>query len=349
MPRLRRSQPAGPGYTRVSSGETSSYQDPSGAPVADADLIARFDALVLPPAWTDVWLCPYPNGHIQATGVDAAGRRQYHYHPAWRARMDAIKFDRALDLAEVLPAIRPRVRRSLKRPGLPRERALAAAFRMLDVASLRVGSEKYALEHGSFGLASLLWPHATVDGTTVTLDFPAKSHHHWRSDVVDGDLAAFVKDRHGAAELSGIAADNVTDHVDAHECRLLAFEHEGAWHSVTPHDINEQVRTLTGGHFSAKDFRTLHGTIAAATYLADAGHVPSEAKRNRIVAAAMRSAAETLNNTPAVARASYVDPRVVDHYHHGRTIDPAGVPEAELLRLVAPDRSRDDDDEPRTA
>ncbi|OJX96089.1 DNA topoisomerase-1 [Salana multivorans] len=358
MPRLRRSRLSGPGYTRTGTGTGAHYLDPDGRPVTDAELVARFDALVLPPAWTDVWLCPQANGHIQATGVDAAGRTQYLYHPAWRARMDAIKFDRALDLAEVLPAARGRVRRNLREDGFTRERALAAGFRMLDEASLRVGSEKYALEHGSFGLASLLWRHATVTGSTVALDFPAKSRHRWQSEIVDDDLAAYVRerrrraaraarDRSGArptATTTATGADAAAGadetapidprDIESSNLRLLAYLRSRRWRSISPEDINDEVREQTGGDFTAKDFRTLHGTVTVARYLAAAGPVTSDARRARVVAAAMRAAAEVLNNTPAVARASYVDPRVVDQYHRGRTIDPTRNPERELLVLL---------------
>ncbi|HCX84608.1 MAG TPA: DNA topoisomerase [Micrococcales bacterium] len=321
MPRLRRSDTAGPGFHRVRSGRGFTYRDPDGATLHDAELRTRFDALAIPPAWTDVWICPYPNGHVQATGVDQAGRRQYVYHPTWRARMDAIKYDRALALAEVLPAARRRVTMDLRREDLSRERALAAAFRMLDVANLRVGSEKYALAHGSFGLSTLLAAHATVSGgREVHLRFPAKSGQEWSSDVVDPDLAAFVarlKRRGGRA-------------------RLLAWQDAKGWHPLSAEEINADVRARTGGDFTAKDFRTLHGTVAAAIELARRGPQPTTAKRNRAVAAAMRAAAEQLGNTPAIARASYVDPRVVDEYDEGRTIDPArlGSAESELLVLL---------------
>lgn len=321
MPRLRRSDTASPGFGRVRAGRGFSYRDPAGATVADPALRERFTALAIPPAWQEVWICPHPNGHIQATGLDVAGRRQYLYHPAWRRRMDAIKYDRALELARVLPAARGIVTRDLRREDLSRERALAAAFRMLDTANLRVGSEQYAVAHGSFGLSTLLCAHASVvGGQEVQLRFPAKSGQEWSSDVRDGDLAAFVarlKHRGGRA-------------------RLLAWRDERGWHPLSAEEINADVRRRTGGDFTAKDFRTLHGTVAAAVELARQGPQPTAAKRARAVAAAMRVAAGELGNTPAIARASYVDPRVVDHYTQGRTIDPArlGSAESQVLALL---------------
>ena len=193
MPRLRRSDTSGPGFRRVKSGKGFRYTTDDGDPV-DAATRERAAALVIPPAWTDVWIAPYPNGHVQATGVDAAGRRQYMYHPAWREQKDGIKYDRALELAETLPAARRGVTIDLRRDDLSRERVLAGAFRMLDTGSLRVGSERYAAEHGSFGLSTLLCAHATVaaDGV-VELRFPAKSGQAWDSDIRDADLAALVR------------------------------------------------------------------------------------------------------------------------------------------------------------
>lgn len=321
MPRLRRSDLTAPGFRRVRAGRGFAYRTPEGDLLTDAALRSRFESLAVPPAWDQVWFCPYPHGHILATGIDAAGRRQYLYHPAWRQRMDKIKYDRALALAEVLPVARRRVTSDLRRDDVSRERALAAAFRMLDAANLRVGSEQYALAHGSFGLSTLLAAHASVSGgEQVALRFPAKSGQEWSSDVRDPDLAAFVsrlKRRGGRA-------------------RLLAWRDDRGWHPLRAEEINAYVRERTGEDFTAKDFRTLHGTAAAALSLARTGPQPTTASRSRAVAAAMRAAAQELGNTPAVARASYVDPRVVDHFDQGRTIDPTRPTsaESELLRLL---------------
>jgi DNA topoisomerase-1 len=313
MPRLRRSDSSGPGIHRVAAGRGFWYRDEHGDRLDDPVLLDRIAALAIPPAWTDVWIAPYANGHIQATGIDGAGRRQYLYHPTWREQKDRIKFDRALSLAESLPTARRGVTIDLRREGLGRERVLAAAFRMLDTGSLRVGSERYADEHGSYGLSTLRGAHAKVRGDEVLLDFPAKSGKEWRSEIRDADLAAVVRSlkwRGGRA-------------------KLLAWHEDGRWHPVAAADINADVHERTGGEFTAKDFRTLHGTIAAAASLAQTGPKPSPTARKRAVAEAMRVAAAVLGNTPAVARASYVDPRVVDHYDHGRTIDPSRLDAAE--------------------
>jgi DNA topoisomerase-1 len=313
MPRLRRSDSSGRGIRRFRSGTGFTYRDDDGITITDPELRARFEQLAIPPAWTDVWIAPYPNGHIQATGVDAAGRRQYIYHPTWREQKDRIKYDRALALAESLPAARRLVTMDLRREGYPRERALAAGFRMLDTGSLRVGNERYAQQHGSYGLTSLLCEHATVSGDVVTLEFPAKSGEEWESEILDADLASVVRSlkRRGP------------------QARLLAWKSGRTWHPVDPAEINEYVRERTGGEFTAKDFRTLHGTLAAAVSLARHGPEERKTARARALTAAMRDASVVLGNTPAIAKKSYVDPRLVDHYSAGETIDPTRLASAE--------------------
>jgi DNA topoisomerase-1 len=321
MVRLRRSDPTGPGFRRVGAGRGFAYRGPDGEAV-DAETRERIRSLVIPPAWTDVWISPWPNGHIQATGVDAAGRRQYLYHPDWRIREDRVKFDRTLELAATLPAARRGVTIDLRRGAAPRERVLAGGFRMLDTGGLRVGTERYAQEHGSYGLTSLLGAHARVTGgDTVQLEFPAKSGQEWSSELHDPDLAeliALLKRRGSRA-------------------RLLAWKDDEGWHPVTPADLNADVRERTGGEFTSKDFRTLHGTIAAATSLAKIGPKTSESARKRAIAEAMRVASEVLGNTPAIARGSYVDPRVLDRYRQGETIELASgaSPEAALRSFLS--------------
>ena len=320
MPRLRRSDVNGPGLHRVRRGRGFAVVDESGRAASAAD-IARVAALVLPPAWTDVWVAPYPNGHIQATGLDAAGRRQYRYHDAWRVQKDRVKFDRMLDLADVLPAARRGVTRDLRRDDLSRERVLAAAFRMLDTGMLRVGSERYADAHGSYGLSTLLGAHARVIGPSrILLSFPGKSGQPWESEIDDPDLAELVlrlRRRGGRA-------------------RLLAFHDAGGWHPVDAVEINADVRARTGGDFTAKDFRTLHGTVTAAVSLARSGPGETPSARHRAITRAVRLAADALGNTPAVARSSYVDPRVLDRYEKGETLEIARRRSAEagLRRLV---------------
>ena len=327
MTRLRRSDPTRPGYSRRRSGTGFSYRDPAGQKVTQNQLRKRFAALAIPPAWTDVWISPHLNGHIQAIGIDAAGRRQYIYHPAWREQKDRLKFERALELAASLPRVRGQVTRQLRGDGEPRTQALAAAFRMLDLASLRIGSEQYADTYGSHGLSTLLCSHVTVRGDTVRLNFPAKSGQQFQGVITDADLATYLRarlrDRPAAPLLSWVLDDT-----------------EGA---VSAADINDFIKENTGGEFTAKDFRTLRGTAAAAQSLAQslratlaeaepaasAARPPLAATRSRrsddrAISEAMRQAADALGNTPAIARTSYVDPRVVDLFRAGETIDPAG-------------------------
>lgn len=312
MPRLRRSDVSQPGIARVRAGRGFSYRDASGTCIDDPSVLERIRALVIPPAWNDVWISPLANGHIQAVGTDDAGRRQYLYHAAWRERQDRKKFERMLELAASLPAARRSVTLDLQRCAmdpnsvLDREAVLAAAFRMLDSGSLRVGSEQYVKGNGSYGLSTLLCSHATVTSDDlVRLRFPAKSGQEWESVIDDALLASIVrrlKRRGGRA-------------------RLLAW-HDGAeWHRLSAGDINDDVRRRTGADFTAKDFRTLQGTVAAARELAAQGPQDTVAARKRAVARAMAAAAETLGNTPAIARSSYVDPRLIDRFDQGLTID----------------------------
>ncbi|MCU1476434.1 MAG: topoisomerase [Subtercola sp.] len=317
MVRLRRSDVAGRGYRRVRAGTGFTYKDLDGSVLRDVELRARIQHLAIPPAWSDVWIAPHANGHIQATGIDAAGRRQYIYHPTWREQKDRIKFDRALKLAEALPTARRKVTLDLRHEHPDRDRALAAAFRMLDQGSLRVGSERYAEQHGSFGLSTLLCAHVIVRGDDVHLRFPAKSGQPWESDIRDAELARVIV----ALKRRG---------PNAH---LLAFKAKPAasarWHPLDAAEINLYVKGQTGGDFTAKDFRTLHGTIAAAISLAKAGPQPTQRRRAGAIAQSMRDAAAVLSNTPSIARKSYVDPRLVDKFTEGRTIDPERIESAE--------------------
>ncbi|HEY9356658.1 MAG TPA: DNA topoisomerase IB [Arthrobacter sp.] len=318
--RLRRSNASGRGYRRVAAGTGFSYRDLDGSTLPPGPIRDRLESIGIPPAWTDVWIAPFDNGHIQATGLDAVGRRQYIYHPEWRERKDRVKFDRALQLAESLPTARRLVTLDLRSDGHSRERVLAAAFRMLDSGSLRVGSERYTNENGSHGLATLLCAHVHVRKECLELKFPAKSGKDWESEIHDADLAALVrtlKRRGGNA-------------------RLLAFKNGRSWHPVTSADINSYVKERTGSDFTAKDFRTLRGTVAAAVSLARSGPQKTVGARKQAISAAMQDAAAVLGNTPSIARKSYVDPRLLDHFANGETIDPrrADSAESELRALL---------------
>jgi DNA topoisomerase I len=318
--RLRKSNPLGKGYHRVRAGKGFTYRAPDGTTVTDPELRQRFEALAIPPAWTDVWIAPYENGHIQAVGHDAANRKQYLYHPTWRQRHDKNKYRRMLLLAEALPGARGTVRRQLRDADEPRTQVLAAAFRMLDLGGLRIGSTEYEEANGSYGLTTLHGEHVRVDGDEIALRFPAKSHKLWDSTMRDADLADLL----ATLQQRG-----------RHE-RLLAYRHGGRWHTITPEEVNGYVRERLHGEFSAKDFRTLLGTTAAATSLAKHGPERGRSAQKRAIADAMRAAAERLSNTPAVAKASYVDPRVVDKYRAGETIDPKRLhaAESEVLALL---------------
>ncbi|GEK80734.1 DNA topoisomerase IB [Agrococcus baldri] len=319
MARLRRAHPGSDaGIRRRRSGRGWSYRHDSGRPVSAADR-ARAADLVLPPAWTEVWIAADPLAHIQATGVDDAGRTQYRYHPDWSARRDRVKHERALDLAEALPAMRRQVTRDLALPGLPRERVLAAALRLLDAVAIRAGGDTYAEEHGSRGLMTLLCRHASVAGDEVRLRFPGKSGQRFDTALDDGALARCV-----AALRQGRSGRS----------RLLAWRDDEGAHALRDADLNEAVRAATGGEFTAKDFRTLHGTIVAAVALARARETGTKAARARAVRAAVEEVAEALGNTPAVARSSYIDPEVLVRFEAGATIGLRGSRERALLALL---------------
>ena len=312
MPRLRRSDCTLPGLSRRRAGKGWVYLDPDGQRVTDAETVARIDALVLPPAWTEVWICPHPNGHIQAIGTDQRGRRQYRYHDAWRAQRDAAKFDRILDFASALPALRERVAADLTSTDeLTRDRVLACAVRLLDLGFFRIGSEEYAESNGSFGLATLRRDHVTVSRTGVmTFDYIAKSGKQRIQSVLDADVRPVV------AALKRRRSDPHPE--------LLAYRVDGRWVDVKAGDVNDYLREVTGGDHTAKDFRTWSATVLAAVALAvSESAAASVTARKRAVVRAVKEVADYLGNTPSVCRASYIHPRVIDLYGDGVTIAPA--------------------------
>ncbi len=318
MPRLARVRPGVDlGYRRLRSGSGFRYVDADGAALPAAER-ERVTALVIPPAWQEVWICASPHGHIQATGIDDAGRLQYIYHPQWTAGRDKGKFARALQLAESLPRARARVTTSLRRDDLDRERVLAAAFRLLDQAAPRVGSERYLERHGSRGLTTLKRRDAAIDGTVTSLRFPGKSGKRQNLQIDDEDLALVV-----AIMAAGRPASP-----------LLAYQRSRRRVALTPKEVNAYVRAMTGGAFTAKDFRTLRGTIHAADALARIGLVDTKSERKRAEVLAVRATAEMLGNTPAVARSSYIDPRVFAAYGKGRVLDLAVSPESAIRALI---------------
>jgi DNA topoisomerase IB len=308
VPRLRTVSPSQSGLTRRRQGRGFCYLDGEDR-VTDPAVLARIRDLVIPPAWQDVWICRQPNGHIQAVGTDDAGRRQYLYHPAWRELRDKAKHDRMLQMAARLPRARRRVTEHLALAGMPRERALAAAFRLLDLGFFRVGGEAYAEQNGSYGLATILREHVRIEGDRIVFEYTAKSGQHRLVAVGHPQVLEAVRllcRRRGGGD------------------ELLAYKRAGRWVDVTSADINDYVKQVVGGEFSAKDFRTWHGTVLAAVALAVSTHVAdTPTARRRAVARAMREVADYLGNTPAVARSSYVDPRVVDLFEDGVTVEPA--------------------------
>jgi DNA topoisomerase IB len=310
MARLRRADPSVPGITRRRAGRGFSYAAPDGSRLEAPEELERVRGLGIPPAWKDVWICPDARGHLQATGTDAAGRRQYLYHPEWRARRDQEKFDEMAGFARALPALREHVERELTASDrLTRERVLACAVRLIDRGFFRIGSEEYSVRNESFGLATMRKEHVRLeDGDTMVFDYPAK---------------------HGIRQVVGITDPEVFDIVATLKRRrsggaeLLAFRAGRAWRDLKSADINVYLKEVTGADFSAKDFRTWNATVLAAMALAVSGAAAGTVtSRKRAITRAVKEVSRYLGNTPAVARASYIDPRVFDAYHSGRVVQP---------------------------
>jgi len=305
MVRLRRADCSAPGIRRRRTGRGFTYYDSTGGRVTDPEVIDRIKGLVIPPAWTDVWICTDARGHIQALGTDARGRRQYRYHDAWRLRRDREKFDHMLEFARALPKLRHHIVEHLQDEDLTRERVLACATRLLDLGFFRIGTEGYAEENQTFGLATMHKRHVRLEGNTVTFDYVAKGGKRRIQSVVDPDVAAVVealKRRRGGKP------------------ELLAWRRGTTWVDVRSTDINAYIKETTGGDFSAKDFRTWNATVFAAVALAVSTDARSPTARKRAITRAMKEVAHYLGNTPAVCRSSYVDPRIVDRYLAGATI-----------------------------
>jgi DNA topoisomerase-1 len=308
-PRLRRADCSSPGLTRRRQGKGFSYLDADGEKVSEPEDLARISELGIPPAWKDVWICPDTRGHLQATGIDAAGRKQYLYHPQWRTRRDSEKFDEMTRFARALPALREHVDGHLTASDeLTRERVLACAVRLLDRGFFRIGSEQYAVQNESFGLATMLKEHVSLDPEHrgMVFDYIAKSGKRRIQGVVDPAafevIAALKRRRGGGAE-------------------LLAYKDGRAWADVRSTDINDYLKEATGADFSAKDFRTWAATMLAAIALAVSGEVAgTPTGRRRAVVRAVKEVSHYLGNTPAVCRASYIDPRVIDAYNGGLII-----------------------------
>jgi DNA topoisomerase-1 len=307
MARLKRVDCSAPGITRRRRGRGFEYLDEHGEPVRDPEVVARIRALAIPPAWQDVWICAFPMGHIQATGTDAAGRKQYRYHDQWRQRRDAEKFESMLEFAKALPRLRKRVTADLDGDELSEAQVLACATRLLDRGFFRVGSEGYAEDNETFGLATIRKDHVTIRDDMMVFDYAAKGNQRRVQRVADPDVLPIVstlrRRRSGGDE-------------------LLAYKNGRRWVDVKAADVNAYLKEAAGGDFSAKDFRTWNATVIAALALGMSGAAATRSKtaRKRAKKRAVDEVARYLGNTPAVCRASYIDPRVFDRFDGNLTI-----------------------------
>jgi DNA topoisomerase-1 len=292
-----------PGITRERNGDGWNYRKPDGSLITNQQTIDRINAIVIPPAWTNVWICTDPRGHIQATGRDDRGRKQYRYHVRWRATRDETKFDRMVEFGEVLPRIREQVERDLAKPGLPREKVLATIVRLLETTLIRVGTEEYVKANKSYGLTTFRNRHAKVNGSTVHFAFRGKSGVKHAIDLQDRRMANIVK------RMRDLPGYHLFQYVDE----------DGNLQEVDAEDVNDYLREIAGNRFSAKDFRTWAGTVMCAVMLRDCCGWESESEAKKHVVEAIKQVAASLGNTPAVCRKSYIHPAVIESYYE----DPA--------------------------
>ncbi len=294
-----------PGITRLGAGRQARYRDPSGHAVTDPATLARIRRLAIPPAWTDVWICPLPNGHIQATGRDDRGRKQYRYHPDWSAVRDGAKFERMVAFGRALPRIRRRVARDLRRRGLDRAKVLAAIIRLLETTLVRIGNEEYARQNHSFGLTTMRDRHARIRRGTLHFEFRGKSGRSHEIDLYDPKLAAIVR---RTQELPG-------------QDLFQYLDEDGKPQKVGSSDVNEYLREIAGDEFSAKDFRTWAGTVLAAVALREFERFDTKAQARRNLVQVIERVAARLGNTPAVCRKCYIHPVVLQSYLAGVTLE----------------------------
>ncbi len=298
---LRYTPDIGPGITRRRAGKGWSYIDPDGVVIRDANELLRIRALAIPPAWTDVWINPNPRGHIQATGRDARGRKQYRYHANWRATRDETKFSRMITFGEALPRIRDRVKADLDLPGLPREKTLAIAVRLLDEALIRVGNAEYARDNGSYGLTTLRDDHVDVSGSTVHFTFRGKSGKAQVIDVRDRRVARII------SRLQDLPGQHLFQYLDE----------DGEPQAIGSEDVNAYLQEIAGEAFTAKDFRTWGGTVLAARSLRERGPFQNQAAMKENIISAIDAVAARLGNTRAVCRSAYIHPAVLLGYESG--------------------------------
>jgi DNA topoisomerase I len=299
VPGLVRSDPRSPGITRARAGDGFSYRDPSGADITDSATLLRIRALALPPAWTAVWISPDPLGHIQATGVDSRGRTQYRYHQLWREQRDVQKFAHMLRFADALPALRATTLIDLSRRALDRGRVVASAVRLIDLGLFRIGGERYAELDHHYGAATLEKRHVSVRRDGIVFDYVAKEGKRRAITVTDPAVRSTVR--------TLVRTDNGLD-------ALFSWPEGGTWRPLHSHDVNAYIADNAGGHFTAKEFRTWNATVLMALLLADAGPSATPRRARSVITASIRGVADWLGDTPAVARASYVDPRLIRRY-----------------------------------
>jgi DNA topoisomerase-1 len=314
---LRYVSDAAPGIERRKAGKNFVYVGPNGRPVRDAETLKRIRSLVIPPAWTDVWICADPLGHIQAVGRDQRGRKQYRYHPRWREVRDETKYEKMISFVRALPHIRSRVNRDLAKPGLPREKVLAAVVKLLETTLIRVGNEEYAEQNKSYGLTTLQDRHAKISGGKVRFRFRGKSGVEHEIDLDDPRLAKIVKK---CQDLPG-------------EELLQYLDDDGNVRDIGSSDVNEYLREITGQPFTAKDFRTWAGTVLAARALQEFQQVDSQAQAKKNVVHAIEEVAKKLGNTRAVCRKCYVHPAVIDSYMDGSLLTHLS---GEVKKLIKP-------------
>jgi DNA topoisomerase-1 len=322
MAGLRYVTDAAPGIRRQKKGKGFRYLHPDGTHVADEETLARIKSLVIPPAWTDVWICANPKGHLQCTGRDARGRKQSRYHPRWREVRDETKYERMMLFASALPRIRERVEHDLALPGLPREKILAAIVRLLETTFIRVGNTEYARKNHSYGLTTLRNKHVAVKSSTVTFNFQGKSGVEHTIDLQDRRLARIVE---RCRDLPGYELFQYLDN-------------QGSHHSIDASDVNDYLREIAGDDFTAKDFRTWAGTVLACEMLRQAEPFESQTQAKKNVVAAIKAVAERLGNTPSVCRKCYVHPAVMESYITGAMVKAF---EKEVQREVQCDAQHD--------
>ncbi|HZF07789.1 MAG TPA: DNA topoisomerase IB [Thermoanaerobaculia bacterium] len=297
-----------PGLRRRRSGKGWTYLDPAGKVIRDPEERVRIDALAIPPAWTDVWICPRANGHLQATGRDARGRKQYRYHPDWREVRDETKFGRMLAFAQALPGMRARVEEDLKQKGMPREKVLAAVVKLLETTLIRVGNDEYARQNESYGLTTLHSDHVEVSGSSIRFEFRGKSGVEHKVGLRDRRLARIIE---RCQELPG---EELFRYVD---------EESGELHSVGSGDVNDYLREITGQDFTAKDFRTWGGTVLTLFALSRIGPADTATERKKNIVEAVKQVAKALRNRPATCRKFYIHPAVLAAYDEGTLLEVA--------------------------